>query len=84
LRGFNFPNFGRNLIEIRPPGPTLRPLFLENGQDFAPFFLARSIELAEISNVTGTPALEKRRNPEQIGEYYKLFFFENVKQIIKS
>jgi len=49
--------------------PTFPHLFLENGQVDAPFFLARSIEIAEISNLTGTRALEKRRNPEQIGQY---------------
>ena len=47
----------------------MRELFLENGQVDAPFFLARSIELAEISNLMVPRALEKRRNPEQIGEY---------------
>ena len=62
-------------MEIRLRRPTLRELFLENGQDFAPFFLARSTELAEISNLMGTRALEKRRNPEQIGEYYKYINF---------
>jgi hypothetical protein len=68
-------------LNYSPCRPTFPHLFLENGLDFAPFFLARSIELAEISNLTGTRALEKRRNPVQNDEYLNIRHFYSKTQL---